>query len=228
MLSGSDAVRESCGIFAWMGQDITPLRFRVPFYDTKEPVDSAIMDATRMYANRAYIFGYRHLSARIVRRAMKLVPFGNPQKLKKQWAMINGQLERKDRSGNITRQRNVEYIRYTEPQLLFEPYRGPDAIYMGYISHRTTPMELGIINGQLRFYATVLVEKPDTKRLDDRAIAYAFDAWAFRKKHSSGVAWIDNDVDLFPSTARGKRLVKQIAYQCEFADKFWAWAPDAR
>jgi len=215
--SGSDAVRESCGIFACAGQDITPLRFRVPYYNPKEPADFAVYDATRMYANRAYVFGFRHLSRRIVRRAILLSPFGNGEKLGQQWAMLNGQRERT--SGPKIRERNVEYLKHTTPQMLYEPYRG-DVDYVGFISNRKNRLSEGILMGETVSYVSSYVAIVKTDRIAETTQAYVYDMALSR-------VYATDEPSMFPRIPRGIRLEKRIAYLPNSGDQRWAWAPIA-
>lgn len=58
----SQAVRESCGIYAWLGEDVTPLLFKIPHYGKKTdevPIKSVI--AWVDFINRCGDYGYRSL-----------------------------------------------------------------------------------------------------------------------------------------------------------------------
>jgi len=68
---GNTAIRESCGIYAFAGEDVTPLRFKIKNIDRKLKVEAlaGIIDL----CNRAYSYGYLNL-----RRLMKNIAIYYP------------------------------------------------------------------------------------------------------------------------------------------------------
>jgi len=232
--TGTDAVRESCGIYAYCGYDITPLRYRVP-QKTEDAVDFAVFDGTRQYANNAYIKGYRALSRSIVRRLICYKPFANDRDLQKSWFLANGLIERPEKPGVVqedgrllavhqpARERNVEYIRFTEPQILFEPYRGPEATYTGVISSRTNEYDLTLYQGEVRLYVTSYSAKAKSDRISEDSYGYSLDQKFFRHLFDEDP---DNDpvLELFPTIPRGQRIVTNIALLAEAGENTWVWA----
>lgn len=65
----SQAVRESCGLYAWNGEDITPLRFKVAHFERSMSMRScaAIIDM----ANRAGDENYRHLQRCLIHMVLR-------------------------------------------------------------------------------------------------------------------------------------------------------------
>lgn len=68
--TGSHAFRESCGVYAWNGEDVTPLRFKVQYFERSLSPKSAasLVD----FANRAGDFGYVNLRRCIIHRVLEM------------------------------------------------------------------------------------------------------------------------------------------------------------
>lgn len=68
--TGSSAFRESCGVFAWNGEDVTPLRFKVQHFERRLSPKSAasLVDL----ANRAGDFGYINLRRCVIHRVLEM------------------------------------------------------------------------------------------------------------------------------------------------------------
>lgn len=60
----SMAVRESCGLYAWCGEDISPLRFKVSFFRAK--IEMRAVASLVDFANLAGDYDYRHLQSCII------------------------------------------------------------------------------------------------------------------------------------------------------------------
>lgn len=61
---GGSPFRESCGIFAYDGEDVTPFLFRVPAH--KRRLDAKCLASIVSQANRAGDFGFHHLRSRLI------------------------------------------------------------------------------------------------------------------------------------------------------------------
>lgn len=118
---GTEAVRESCGIFALGGRDITPLRFRVPSFDNRGRLDSAAYEGLRSLINRSFSYGYHNLYR-------YLVDFLEHAPL----LVSNNEYKRVARK--LDKMPNeVVFADY----MVFEPYRG-EVDYLGIVSHGGT------------------------------------------------------------------------------------------
>lgn len=61
---GGSPFRESCGIFAYNGEDVTPYLFRVPTFKTK--LNANVLASVIDQANRAGDYGYNHLRSTLI------------------------------------------------------------------------------------------------------------------------------------------------------------------
>jgi len=236
---GQDAVRESCGMYALNGCDITPLRYRIPIHSPEKQNDFAVFDAVRNLANRSYIFGYKSYSRRLVRRLELLVPFGSTRSFTKKWHMINGHdagvnlvstnsYERdpdKEVSREETYERNVEYVEGGTPQVMYETYRGPHASYLGVISNKVNSFQLGMINGDVKLYIVALIGTPKTER-DHSHDEYYLEQTLFDKMALPSDIDVEDSISGHGALERGIRLKARIAYRLEIGEEVtWAWAP---
>jgi hypothetical protein len=80
---GGNAVREACGIYAWSGFDITPIRYSLTLRRSAT-IDPAYYAGLISLANRAYDFGYLNLRRTIIRLTRqglgsraRFIPFTN-------------------------------------------------------------------------------------------------------------------------------------------------------
>lgn len=221
---GNDAVRESCGIFALSGRDITPLRFRIPVHSMNEPVDSAIIDAYRMFANRSYIHGYRRFSRRLVRRLEALIPHISTRSLNKTWSKVNGHEERMLKCNDGTyefRARNTEYVRNFPYQVLYEEFRGDQANYLGVISSKQNILHSGIIFGVPQTYVCALMGKVSTWK-DREHDRYHLEQYLYERENSSDAL---EEAILHGSVPDGTRLEVRIALRIDSEEQTWAWVP---
>lgn len=75
---GGQCVRESCGIFAYLGEDVTPFMYRVERWQGRLSASSYASQVAAI--NRAGDFGYRHLQSTLLAalRRLLLRDFGYP------------------------------------------------------------------------------------------------------------------------------------------------------
>jgi hypothetical protein len=74
--TGSQSFRESCGVFAFEGHDVTPLLFRVPFFK-KGNVDAKLFASLIGGVNYANDIGYHQYASYLI-NALKGMGFENP------------------------------------------------------------------------------------------------------------------------------------------------------
>jgi hypothetical protein len=74
--TGSQSFRESCGVFAFEGEDVTPCMFRLPFFK-KGRWDASVYASIIDACNTAKRFGYYHL-AMFYRQLLEEYGFKNP------------------------------------------------------------------------------------------------------------------------------------------------------
>lgn len=74
--TGSQSFRESCGVFAFEGHDVTPLLFRLPFFK-KGGVDAKLFDSLLGAINYANDIGYHQYASYLI-NAMRDMGFENP------------------------------------------------------------------------------------------------------------------------------------------------------
>jgi hypothetical protein len=219
---GQDAVRESCGMYALNGKDITPLRFRIPIYDPTGLSDFAVFDAIRNLANRAYFFGYKSLSRRLVRRYIELKPLIASRELSRRWSLVNGRSGTSGSPhGDYRDTRDVEYIANVPFQPMYEAYRGDSAIYLGIISSRKNVLYNGLLNNEPKSYICALMGKVDTFR-DESADIYHLDESLFQMSERLGDI---EDPLSHGRVPRGTRFQIRVAFRIDIGDRQWAWAP---
>jgi len=234
---GSSPVRESCGVYALDGYDITPLRYRLPPLKKGEDVDSALYEAIRSLANRAFVRGYKSTYKVVVKtlQGMKL--------------FISGEI------WNRGRRQGKQYPdqKQNRPAILFEEWCG-DHDYIGFLSTRgSTPTHtIEIASRSLAFTAII----PKTVEVKDGYNEYYYYTQdmkqrVFREfKEACQACEGEGDVNMYVvdfsdakqreaffrklSAAdkrhgripRGMRLDKQNAYLLQAGNKHaWGWAP---
>jgi len=136
--NGLLAVRESCGIFACKGQDITPLRFRIPTTKSKGKLDYAAYEGLRSLHNFSYHNQYWKLYRILKSMAMDAPKLIGSKEMRKKFA----QPVYEDYGVVNSKGVRVKVERYGKqplgiPFILHEEYRGDD-IYIGFISSRSS------------------------------------------------------------------------------------------
>lgn len=143
--TGTDGVRESCGMFALGGWDITPLRYRVPVTNNGGRLDYSAFEGLRSLVNRSFIYGYGDLyrySLMHLRTAPKLIS-------NNEWKRLARALGKKPHEVNF------------DDYMLFEQYRGR-VDYLGVISSSRDSRFTHVVeiprrdhNGEVRFFDEV-------------------------------------------------------------------------
>jgi hypothetical protein len=114
--TGSQSFRESCGVFAFEGHDVTPLLFRIPFFNKGKP-DAKVYDSFIGAINWAGDNGYRHYATYLL-KALEGMRLSNPLPFKTD----------KEGYGIFTNNKHVveeRYLRYNaEWQILDERVQG--------------------------------------------------------------------------------------------------------
>jgi hypothetical protein len=118
---GDDGVRESCGMFALGGEDITPLRFRIPVVNNNGSLDFAAYEALRSLINRSFFYDYKHLYRFLVRK-LKTTP------------LLVSNNEYKRIASVIGKKPNELLL---SDYILFEEYIGEEHEYLGIVSMRS-------------------------------------------------------------------------------------------
>lgn len=133
--TGDSPVRESCGVYALNGYDITPLRYRLPCQKNGAGVDADTYEAMRSLANRAYVRGYKVLYKSVVTdlKRKKILITSDALKPGIKTARI-----RTGKGKFYTARQNVN-----APELLFEQWNG-DRDYIGFISSRPSMPTISI------------------------------------------------------------------------------------
>lgn len=116
---GNAGVRESCGIFALGGRDITPLRFRIPPTKNGGLLDYAAYEGQRSLINRSFTYGYGNLYRFLI------------SNLKSTGLLLTNKEYKKVGKAIGKEPNEVVFADY----MLFEAYRG-EADYLGIISTR--------------------------------------------------------------------------------------------
>jgi hypothetical protein len=208
---GFAAIREACGIFAIAGVDITPVRYRLPIYNIERRADYAIFEAWRSLANRSFIYGYRCLHRFCVRKLRGLKPFISHRELSRKNYGFNCS-PRPDRYA-------CETLHLSDAVVLFEPFRGKNADYIGVISTRDIVYTTQTLFGERRCVKTAYTASTRTRvRLKDDDYFYGQSLYEMTYN------------DVVPVShgriPRGIRMHKRSAYLRNFGDNMgWAWAP---
>jgi hypothetical protein len=205
--TGLSATREACGVYAVNGADITPLRFRVPLYNTKGLADFAIYDAYRSLANASFYYGYRTLYRFTIRKIKGLVPFISGSEARKKYARKNRNTGSPDR------------MLHTDLELLFEEPRDAKADHVGIVSNRSATYASRDVFGEKRRAVSALAPKLDTS-MDLLHEGYHYGQNRFE------AVFRDIVTEAHGRIPRGIRLTKRIAYLRRYGDKTgWAWDP---
>jgi hypothetical protein len=203
--TGSSPVRESCGIYALAGRDITPKRYRVP--SCGHLLDASSFDALRMHANTAFHMGWTDLYRACIRRCRDEPKFISSSEERK--------LHRKGKKYGYPTQK------LGTPHLLFEEYRG-NVDYIGFISMRPSLPTISLeLHERVRGFTTFFVETATNRDLDSEFYHLTL---SYRQMDRNGTS-----TESHASIAKGTRLVKRNAIQL-FPDSCtrvmaWGWAP---
>jgi hypothetical protein len=150
---GASPVRESCGVYAVAGTDITPRRYRIP--DSGQVMDGAKYEATRSAANDAFLCGKRIMYKTFVR------------------SMTNADFFMSSKEQRRKFQRSKLYpgekFPLGRPQIVFEAFNGqdkPSDVVVGLLSSRpTVPTENVRTHEKVRACTTYFVESVSEKDL---------------------------------------------------------------
>jgi hypothetical protein len=222
---GDLAVREACGVFALGGHDITPLRYRVPAFNTTGPADYAIFEAYRNLANHAFCRCYTTLYRACVQTLKGLTLFTSGHDSKKESVRTNGMRASnrpvmiEDTHTTEHHGANFEKLVFAEASLLFEEYRGDGDDYIGIISLRKN---LNIVWQRIfgELHETVTSYMATTKsKLDERVEDYHLEQALYKGTFE------DVNPKAHGKIPRGIRMQKRIAYRRNAGNNGWAWAP---
>jgi len=208
---GISPVRESCGVYALGGCDITPKRYTWPPFVTT--LDGASYEAIRSYANEAFHMGWKYSYRFAVRQARDTTKF-----------MSSDQMNRKTLKGAgkcFSASRQYPDQPLAEPKILFELDSGRRD-YIGFISDRPSTSEFWLdLWESKRAFTTFFVETPADK--DDTSDYYHLTV-NYRLMRDRYVS--SNSHGRIPA---GTRLVKRNAIHRMphpvYHSMVWGWAP---
>lgn len=204
--TGDSPFRESCGVDALWGRDITPQRYRIP--SGGDLLDATSYEALRQHANAAFLRNRSTLNRACIRR------------VKREGKFIAGkELNRLSRRGS-----KYGYPKQSlgKPDLLFEEYRGP-ADYIGFVSLRPSKPTVSIsLHERVLGYTTYFVE-PETTVDNDS------DYYHLTVNYREMAKQDGHSYQAHGSVALKSRLVKRNAipaYPCPVnRTMVWGWAP---
>lgn len=202
---GRSPVRESCGIYALLGQDITPKRFRLLAKDGD--IDAHTYETIRTFANEAFHMGWKNLNRALIRHVRD-----TPKH------MSSSIVRRRIRRGKAYPDQRQE-----KPSLLFEEDRGRDD-YIGFISTRSTkPSVLLSLHEQVYGHTTFIVETETTR--DDSSEYYHLTVNYRQMEYTSR----GSSSEAHGSIPSGVRLNKRNAVRTvshrPTRSMVWGWAP---
>jgi hypothetical protein len=221
------AVREACGTYALAGYDITPVRYRIPVYNTDGHADYAVFEAYRSLANLAFCAGFCSLNRSVIRSYKGLVPLVREDDAKKVLFHSNGMKARLvdvslDGETHVReiRRGNTERLKLCAPSVLYEEYKGDNAAYLGIISTRDVLHQcfVGTLWGEPRLMQTSYLGV-SSSTVDRTTERYHLDQALFQA--------LKQDLpEAHGRIPRGISLRRRIAYR--LADESgWAWAPSS-
>jgi len=148
--TGPIPIRESCGVFACNGHDITPLRYRTPVIQNGGKIDFAAYEGQRQLINRSFTFGYGTLYRSLI----------NQLKTSKLF------LSKQVREGyNRRLRRKLTSAIPVADLLLWESYRGEDD-YVGIISTRDSKPDTSVFTYEKRQGKLILTSKATESTTD--------------------------------------------------------------
>lgn len=167
---GDSPFRESCGMYALGGHDVTPLRYKVPVLAEAALGDAAYFESLRGYINLAFDYGYRKLYRSLVKELSLRELFISSDELKKVG---------KPRKASGYPKRVDNTIVFGKPQLLFvEGFIGVPTI--GIKSDRETSP--AAFNGRWESVSCVTTYRPrSSTEVDDQSDFYHLSQW-YRKR----------------------------------------------
>jgi len=200
---GISPVRESCGVYALAGYDITPKRYRLPAF--LEKIDGPTFEAIRAHANEAYHMGWTYLNRAFIRLARDTEKF----------------MSSKEHSRRLRRGKAYPDQEYGPGRLLFEEDRGR-ADYIGFVSMRSSSPYVPLrLHEAVRGFTT-FVAVAETKR-DDESEFYHLTV-NYRQMGEDRPS-----IEFHGSTPYRVRLEKRNAIQTVphglTSTMVWGWAP---
>jgi hypothetical protein len=201
---GSTAVREACGVYALAGRDITPVRFRVPVWDTL--ADFAVYESLRTHVNHAFLKGRTHLYRFRMRLLNELKPFISTA-------------DRIRKTVNVSScGKRILNMFLGSPKPLYEEFRGDDVDYIGVLSTRPVDTDCSkVFNLGFRTLTTYAAKIKTVADTENDSYYY------LQNRYISSVS--DGDQTAHGRIPRGIRLVKRIAYR-RSDGRGWAWVPN--
>lgn len=142
--SGPTPIRESCGIFACNGHDITPLRYRTPVIQNGGRIDFAAYEGQRLLINRSFQYGYGTLYRSLIFQLKTAKPY-----------MSSKDIRRYNRRAG----RDLEAPISVADLILWESYRGEDD-YIGFISIEDSKPDTSVLTYEKKKGKFFLTSKP--------------------------------------------------------------------
>lgn len=201
---GSSPIRESCGIYAYRGVDITPQRLRIPIYHTRERIDSAVFDAYRQAINLSFFNDMPTLRRSLIKNLLRSSVFASSSGGRKASALATHKIDPKD--------------------LLWEPYRGRQNHYIGFISTKSSsPTGSKMIFGQRTSVYSVWHGATSSEDNFDSEFYWLTQSY-------SGMSIKDIQSEAHAKIPRGIRLIKRNAYRISARDSdrpqtYFGWEP---
>jgi hypothetical protein len=216
-------VREACGIYAFAGYDITPVRYRLPASAGLD--DAASYEALRAACNHAFYAGYRTLYRLLVRKLKSIKPLMNKDERGKSRGLYNGRGRKRSKA---------ETLLYFSCEVLFEPERSGPEGHIGVVSRRPiTQGSVQIVHGEPRLVQCSFAAR-DKADVDNSSELYHYEQelWRIFKRDRDDLEYVERFVyDDIPASMHGRipdkvRLVKRAAYLREYEGVLgWAWVP---
>lgn len=206
---GNSAVREACGIFALAGRDITPVRFRVPVWDTT--ADFAVFESLRQHVNNSFVSARLTQYRYRMRLYVGLIPhISRFERMRRFVTLTLGVRDGK---------KVCSYHRVGTPGPLYEEFRGDDVDYIGVISTRAVETDFGYVFGTIM--RTLTAYAPETKTDPDELN----DDYYYLQNRYIAIHADDGDQNSHGRIPRGIKLVKRIAHR-RSDGLGWAWVPN--
>lgn len=218
--TGTSPVRESCGVYALMGRDITPKRYRIPL--TSGMIDAQLYEALRAFANEAFHMGWKNLNRSLIRRARD-----NPKLMS---ASIAGRKSQRGKHIKLGMPGAEKSIRVGYPdqqlgdaQLLFEEDRGRDD-YVGFVSTRSSIPTIDLVlHERVLGFTTFFVETEAIRDSDSEYyhLTVNYRQMAYSTKEASSEAHGSLPVGV---RLKKRNVVRKVSHPANRA-MVWGWAP---